>query len=322
MPYNISKHSPRRWLALFAPVFAFAALGVLGAERASALENNVEKYASPQDAVAGLVGAVRSDDAVTAIVKVLGPEGAEIASSGDAIDDEARRARFLRAFDVGHKIEQDEPTKATLLIGNDEYPFPIPLVSNDGKWYWDTDSGLDEILSRRIGENEINTIEVMRTYVAAQLEYAEEDRDGKGVQYARRLMSREGRKDGLYWPVSGSEDESPIGPLIAKAQREGYKPGSSQGEQPAYHGYVYRILYGQGSNASDGARDYILNGRMIGGFALVASPAEYGNSGIMTFIVNQDGDVYEKDLGPDTTTEAQKIKLFNPVAGWSKVELD
>jgi len=277
-------------------------------------------FGSPDQAVSALIDALRSDDAAEAIGKVLGPDGEEIADSGDPVDDQDRRTRFLAAFDEGHKIEQQGDAKATLVVGQDEFPFPIELVSESGKWRWDTAAGLDEILTRRIGENELSAIEVMRTYVAAQLEYASNERDGKGIQYARRLMSREGRKDGLYWPVAEGEDDSPIGPLIAQAQREGYTGRAKQENgQAAYHGYYYRMLYGQGRNAADGARDYIVNDRMIGGFALIATPAEYGNSGVMTFIVNQDGVVYEKDLGPQSADEAQRIKLFDPDSSWGKI---
>lgn len=289
---------------------------------AFAQAKDVATYSTAEDAVAALLAAVRSEDPAVEIVKVLGPDGVDIATSGDPVDDQARRERFLTAFDDAHKIDQQEPEKFVLVIGKDEYPFPIPITSKDGKWFWDTGAGINEILTRRIGENELNTIQVMRTYVAAQLEYAEKERDGKGIQYARRLMSREGRKDGLYWAAAEGEEESPIGPLIAKAQSEGYKAKSSAEGQPAYHGYVYRMLYGQGRNAADGARDYIVNDRMIGGFALIATPADYGNSGIMTFIVNHDGDVYEQDLGPDTQTVARGIKLFDPDSNWKKVAND
>jgi hypothetical protein len=295
---------------------------VIGAATAFAQAKAIATYSTAEDAVAGLVAAVRSEDSAADIVKVLGSEGEDIATSGDPVDDEARRERFLTAFDEAHKIDQQEPEKFVLVIGKDEYPFPIPITSKDGKWFWDTGAGINEILTRRIGENELNTIQVMRTYVAAQLEYAEKERDGKGIQYARRLMSREGRKDGLYWAAAEGEEVSPIGPLIAKAQSEGYKAKSSGEGQPAYHGYIFRMLYGQSRNAADGARDYIVNDRMIGGFALIATPADYGNSGIMTFIVNHDGDVYEQDLGLDTPTAARRIKLFDPDSKWKKVDTE
>jgi Protein of unknown function (DUF2950) len=274
-------------------------------------------YASAEEAVAGLVEAARSSDPAEAIVRVLGPDGEDIATSGDPVADEARLARFLKAFENGHQVQQEDASKAVLLVGQDEFPFPIPLVSENGRWRWDTAQGLDEVLTRRIGENELATIEVMLGYAAAQLEYAEQERDGKGLQYARRLMSRDGRKDGLYWAIVEGEEPSPIGPLVAEAQRKGY---SGSGSGSAYNGYIFRILYGQGKHASDGARDYIVNDRMIGGFGLIATPADYGNSGVMTFIVNQDGDVYEKDLGPDSAERAARIKLFDPDPTWKKVE--
>ncbi len=316
----LDRKTPAIWyLSTLAFSFCVVAGTLIGGATAFAQSKDIATYSTAEDAVAGLLAAVRSEDPAVEIVKVLGPDGEDIAISGDPIDDEARRERFLTAFDEAHKIDQQDQAKFVLVIGKDEYPFPIPIASEGGKWFWDTKAGINEILTRRIGENELNTVQVMRTYVAAQLEYAEKERDNKGIQYARRLMSREGRKDGLYWPAAEGEEESPIGPLIAKAQSEGYKAKSSAEAQPAYHGYVYRMLYGQGRNAADGARDYIVNDRMIGGFALIATPADYGNSGIMTFIVNHDGEVYEQDLGPDTQTAARGIKLFDPDSNWKKV---
>lgn len=288
-----------------------------------ALAQEPAAYASPDEAVSAFVAAVKSDQPAEALVAVLGATGRELASSGDPIDDEARRARFIASFDEGHSLQSVGTDQVKLVIGKDEYPLPIPIAKTGEKWQWDVEAGLDEILTRRIGENELSAIEVMQAYVAAQLEYAEQPRDGVGIQYARRLMSREGRKDGLYWEVAEGEPESPIGPLIAKAQGEGYTGKAKRGDgQTAYHGYLYRMLYGQGKNAADGPRDYILNDRMIGGFALIAVPAEYGNSGVMTFIVNQDGQVFEKDLGPETSQEAARIKLFDPDSSWRKVSAD
>jgi hypothetical protein len=304
-------------LKLFGPlVFLAVAVG-------PALAQEAANFKSPDDAVTAFVDAIRSDNPGEALVSVLGAEGQDIASSGDDVADAARRARFIEAFNEAHSLQADGDSKSTLVIGKDEFPFPIPLVKDGDQWKWDVAAGVDQILTRRIGENEISAIEVMRAYVAAQLEYAEQPRDGRGIQYARRLMSREGRKDGLYWETAEGEAESPIGPLIAKAQSEGYKGRAAKGDgQTAYHGYLYRMLYGQGPGAADGTRDYIVKDRMIGGFALIATPAEYGNSGVMTFIVNQDGVVYQKDLGPDTATEAARIKLFNPDKTWTKVEAE
>ena len=295
-------------------------LVLLAIATAPALAQDAASFKSPDDAVTALVDAIRSDDPGEALVSVLGAEGSDIANSGDEVADEARRARFLEAFGEAHVLQADGESKSTLVIGKDEYPFPIPLTKTGEEWKWDVAAGIDQILTRRIGENELSAIEVMRAYVAAQLEYAEQPRDGRGIQYARRLMSREGRRDGLYWETAEGEPDSPIGPLVAKAQGEGYKGRAGREDgQTSYHGYLYRMLYGQGPSAADGTRDYIVNDRMIGGFALIATPSEYGNSGVMTFIVNQDGVVYEKDLGPDTAKEAARIRLFNPDKTWKKV---
>ena len=285
-----------------------------------AVAGDTATFATPDEAVSALIEAVKSPDALDAIVKVLGNDGREIAASGDPVQDDARRARFLSSFDEAHVLQKDGEDRSTLVIGKDEYPFPIPIVKTDGKWRWDTAAGLDQLLTRRIGENELSAIEVVRTFVAAQLEYADQSRDGKSIQYARRLMSREGRKDGLFWPTADGEPDSPIGPLVAKAQAEGYKnKASRENGEAGYHGYVYRMLYGQGKNAPGGARDYIVNDRMIGGFGLIATPADYGNSGVMTFIVNQDGNVFEKDLGPDSSRAAQRIRTFDPDQTWKKI---
>lgn len=297
---------------------AVGSLVLLCVATARAAPPNQATYDSPEAAVAALVSAVRAegtDDLAT----VLGAAGREIASSGDEVADSDRRARFVSAFEEAHSIQQESPSKAVLFIGKDEYPFPIPVIQEGTAWRWDTDSGLDEILTRRIGENELSAIEVMRALAEAQREYASIDRDGRGVQYARRLLSREGKKDGLYWPASNETDESPIGPLIARAQSEGYRRSSSSEDPPAYHGYQFRVLYAQGANATGGQRDYIVNDRMIGGFAVIATPAEYANSGVMTFLVSHEGDVYQKDLGPDPSAAA-RIKLFDPDSSWTKVE--
>lgn len=275
-------------------------------------------YGTTEDAVVALVNAVR-EEGTAEIVKVLGAAGLDVASSGDEISDRDRRTRFVSAFEEAHSIQQESAAKAILIIGKDEFPFPIPMVQEGSAWRWDTDAGLDEILTRRIGENELTTIEVMRAIAEAQQEYARIDRDGRGVQYARRLLSREGKKDGLHWTASSEADQSPIGPLIARAQSEGYRRKSAADDPPAYHGYQFRMLYAQGPNAAGGARDYIVNDRMIGGFALIATPAEYANSGVMTFLVSHDGDVYQKDLGPESSAAA-RIKVFDPDSTWTKVE--
>lgn len=307
------------WLARSARLLPLVvSCAVCNVALAAPAGSNQTAFATLEDAATALINAVRAGEA-SAISAVLGPQGQDIASSGDPVADATMRANFAAAFDEAHELRQEDATSAVLVVGKDKYPFPVPLVQVDGKWRWDTAAGLDAILTRRIGENELATIEVMRAYVVAQQEYAEADRDGLGLQYARRLMSTEGKKDGLYWPASEEETLSPLGPLIANARAEGYKKPKPSGEPRAYHGYIYRILYAQGSNAPDGARDYIVNNRMIGGFALIATPAEYANSGVMSFIVNQDGDVYQKDLGPDTNRVAARIKSYDPDPTWVKI---
>jgi Protein of unknown function (DUF2950) len=303
----------------FAPRLTAAVLFLLCATPPPMAEAKQSTFRSSQEAVDALVTAVRSgkpDD----IVAVLGPEGRELVSSGDNVADAAARDRFIKAYDEAHKIEQAADNRAVLVVGADDFPFPIPLVEATGAWRFDTAAGKEEILDRRIGANELAAVEVVRAYVDAQREYAEADRDGNGPQYARHLMSTEGKRDGLYWPTAEGETESPIGPLVGKARAEGYTRHS--GAPTPYHGYVFRILTDQGSNAEGGARDYIVGGRMIGGFGLVAAPAQYGNSGVMSFIVNQDGKVFERDLGTDTEDLAASMTNFNPDSSWKLVTGD
>ncbi len=211
-------------------------------------------------------------------------------------------------------------SKATLIIGDNDYPFPIPLVRNrSGTWSFDTEAGRREILYRRIGRNELDTIQTCLAYVDAQNDYASKDRTGAGTGvYAQRFISEPGKKNGLYWPTAQGEEESPLGPLFAEASRQGYQAG--QGRSP-YHGYYYKILTKQGPAAVGGAADYIADGKMIGGFALVAYPAQYRNSGVMTFIVNYAGTVYQKDLGRDTTKVSEAMTSFDPNNTWKKVDL-
>jgi hypothetical protein len=272
-------------------------------------------FQSPQAAVDALVAAVK-DGSTEKIVAVLGPDGERLASSGDDVADAAARQRFLTAYEEVHEAKESDG-RAVLIIGKDEYPFPIPIVADAGAWRFDTAAGEEEILDRRIGQNELSAIQVLKAYVDAQHEYAEADRDGKGVQYAQRLLSSEGKQDGLYWPTAENAPESPFGPLIAEARAEGYRK-TSDSPQP-YHGYLFRILNAQGKNAAGGERDYVVNGRMLGGYGLIAVPAEYGNAGVKTFMVNQDGVVFEKDLGEETADEAGAISKFDPDASWAKV---
>jgi hypothetical protein len=277
-----------------------------------------QTFKSPEEAVDTLVAAARSGDQKAALV-VLGRGGEDIISSGDRVSDDAVRQRFLASYDAKHQITLDGDSKAVLVIGDNDYPFPIPLVRKDSIWSFDTEAGRREILYRRIGHNELDAIQVCLAYVDAQNEYAEKDRTGAGTgTYAQRFISEPGKKDGLYWQSAQGEEESPLGELVAAASRQGYRSG---GGRTPYHGYYYRILTKQGAAAAGGAVDYIVHGKMIGGFALVAYPAEYRNSGVMTFLVNHDGTVFQKDLGKDTAGIAEKLTSFNPDQSWKKVEV-
>ena len=294
---------------------SLAAALLLAASAAVALAQ--QDYKTPQEATDALVGAARNGD-INAALNVLGRGGKEIVSSGDKVADEAARARFVAAYDAKHQITMDGDSKAILVIGDSDFPFPIPLERNkDGAWSFDTQAGSREILYRRIGRNELDTIQASLAYVDAQDEYADKDRgEGAGV-YARRFISTSGKKDGLYWPSAAGEEESPLGELFAEAARQGYRAG--EGRSP-YHGYYYKILTRQGPAATGGAIDYVVNGKMIGGFGLIAYPAEYRNSGVMTFMVNHAGTVFQKDLGPDTAKIAEAVTSFNPDPTWTKVE--
>ena len=214
-------------------------------------------------------------------------------------------------------MKMDGDAKATLIIGSDDFPFPIPLIRKGDGWQFDTAAGRQEILARRIGRNELDAIQSCLAYVDAQDEYADKDRTGAGPGvYAQRIISETGKKNGLYWPSSASGDESPLGELVADATKQGYRAG--EGRTP-YHGYYFKILTKQGSDAHGGALDYVVSGKMIGGFALVAYPAEYRNSGVMTFIVNHEGVVFQKDLGPHTAELAERMTAFDPDPSWTKV---
>ena len=276
-----------------------------------------ETFATPEAAIDALVGAAKSGDA-KAILAVLGPDGQAIISSGDPVADTNIRQNFIAAYDAEHAIELEGNGTQTLILGDDDWPFPIPLINKAGEWQFDTKGGLDEILRRRIGRNELSAIQVSLAYVQAQNEYAALDPAGLGRGiYAQRIVSRPGKKDGLYWPTPEGETPSPLGELAASASAEGYKAGK---KPIPYHGYYYRILTRQGANASGGAYDYLIKGKMMGGFALLAYPAEYGNSGITTFMVNHDGTVFQKDLGPKTKKRARKIDSFAPDQSWTQVD--
>jgi hypothetical protein len=275
--------------------------------------NAQQAFPNPDDAASALAAAVKSG-AKQDILKVLGPGGEDIVDSGDAVADKDARDQFLAAYDARHSVKVDGK-KASLVIGADDFPFPIPLVQAKSGWEFDSDQGRQEILYRRIGRNELDTIQTCLAFVDAEDEYADKDRgDGVGT-YAQRIVSSPGKMDGLYWP--SDKNDSPLGELAAEATSEGYKASS---EPQPYHGYYFRILTRQGRSAQGGDLDYVVKGKMIGGFALLAYPADYGNSGVMTFIVNHAGTVYQKDLGENTEAVARATRSFDPDKSWKKVE--
>jgi hypothetical protein len=273
-----------------------------------------ESYKSPEDAAAALAAAVKAGP--KDIMKVLGRAAEDIVSSGDEVADADIRQRFTSMFDQKHSIKAEGNKTATLMLGPDDFPFPIPLVNTRNGWEFDTDEGRIEVLRRRIGRNELDAIQTVLAYVDAQNEYADKDRgEGVGV-YAQRIVSSPGKKDGLFW--RDDSDPSPLGTLAAEASREGYETGD--GRPAPYHGYYFHILKGQGRDAPGGALNYVVKGKMIGGFALIAWPAEYGNSGVMTFLVSHAGTVYQKDLGKRTEFIAERTTLFDPDETWKKVD--
>jgi hypothetical protein len=279
----------------------------------------VEKHASfktPQDAVDAFVTALQKDDTAE-LAKLLGPEVDDLLSSGDPVQDKANRQRFLDLYKAKHSLSKEGDDSMVLVVGDDDWPFPIPIVEDNGKWRLDGEAGADELIYRRVGANELGAIAVCRGVVDAEKEYASEGRDGDpaGI-YALKLMSDEGMHNGLYWPAGEGEAPSPAGPFLARATGEGYHFGA---QRSPYHGYYYRMLYAQGPNARGGAKDYFADGLMTQGFALIAWPADYGSSGVQTFIVNQDGGVYQKDLGEDTATVVEAIETFDPDSTWTAV---
>ena len=308
---------PRR---LAIAIVATLLMGSAGSREAFAASPHQRTFASPGEAVQALVEAVKAGD-MEALASILGPEGRDLISSGDAVADKQERARFVRAYEQLNRLQRPTEMKAVLVIGQDGWPLPIPVVKEGDAWRFDTAAGKEEILNRRIGRNELDTIQVCLAYVDAQREYARVARESDGVlAYAMKFRSDEDKQNGLYWPTKEGEAPSPLGVLVANARAEGYSRKTSGGTPTPYHGYFYRILTTQGPDAPGGAYDYVVNGKMIGGFALVASPAQYGVSGVMTFIVNHEGVVYQKDLGTDTETIARTMETYNPDSTWKKAE--
>lgn len=305
------KHSFSMLICLIAVVLL--SLGDVPASLAGGMPQR--GFVSPEEAVNALTAAVRAGD-MEEMIAILGPGSRELIYSGDDVADKTGREKFLKAYDRTHTLQKESENRTILSIGEDNWPMPIPIVKTGSAWIFDTEEGKQEILNRRIGRNELHVIGVLDAYVEAQHEYASKDCRGEGmVEFAQHLISTKGKRDGLYWEAQEGEQESPLGPLIARAAKGGYKNANIS----PFYGYYFKILKGQGKNADGGAYDYVVKGKMILGFALVAYPAEYGNSGIMTFIVNQQGIIYEKNFGKDTRSIAEKRETFDPDDTWTKV---
>jgi hypothetical protein len=294
---------------------AFIALVISAPSQAETVKQRT--FASPEEAVKAFVEALKSND-VKALEAILGPGSWDLIVSGDPVADQSGRERFVKLYDEKIRLEITD-AKANLNLGNEDWPFAIPIVKKDSLWRFDAKAGREELLARRIGKNELSAMQFCLAYVDAQREYVLKDRDGDGIlEYAQKFGSDKGKRNGLFWKAKEGEEQSPLGPLAAVAYNQGYR---RKGEHPQpFYGYYYRILTGQGKNAAGGAYDYAVRGNMIGGFALVAYPAKYASSGVMTFMVNHDGVVYQKDLGKNTEKAAQAMKLFNPDNTWKKVE--
>ena len=308
---------PRR--IVFTTQFLLLALVVSLAACNKSEKPSVKAFASPDDAANGLLEAAKSGDQ-NALLAIFGPDSKEIISSGDAVQDKATVDKFIAGYAVMHRWRKMPDGAEILLIGADNFAFPIPLKKNaGGQWFFDTAAGKDEVLSRRIGRNELAVIDVCGALADAQAEYfAEHHADGSTKQYAMKFISDPGKQNGLYWKSPEGQPQSPLGPMAAFATSEGYsaKPDA----HTPFHGYYFRMLKGQSNKAPGGAEDYVVDGKMVRGFAFVAYPAEYGNSGVMTFIINQDGVLLQKDLGKTTAETASAMSEFDPDDSWKPVQ--
>ena len=315
MVRNYIQRMRQGWAGAMAVLIAIALLYACSTKVESL--QGTQMFASPQQAVAGLLASVQNNNDA-GLLAILGPGAADLISSGDQVADRNARERFCKAYADKNGIEMQSADRAILLVGSKNYPFPIPLVRQDEKWRFDTPAGREEILNRRIGRNELHTIEVLHAFTDAQREYAcLKRKEGGGPEFAQRFASHEGARDGLYWPTGDDGVESPFGPLIAKASAEGYRGGLDENSPEPFHGYYFKIITAQGAHANGGAFDYVVDGKMVLGFGLVAYPAKYRSSGVMTFMVNQEGVIYEKDLGAETETLAAAITSFDPDLSWS-----
>jgi len=310
------KNNEEGWLTVLACLISGTLFLIWAASSSHAGGVPHRSFSSPEKAVKSLVTAVRAND-MEEMLAILGPGSRELIFSGYDVADRTGREKFLKAYDRMNILQKVSADKVTLCIGNDNWPLPIPIVRAGAIWVFDSEKGKQEILNRRIGRNELHVMDVLHAYTDAQHEYASRDCGGGGVvEFAQKLISTQGKRDGLYWDVKKSEEQSPLGPLVARAAKEGY---ADMNLSP-FHGYYFKILKGQGKHAQGGAYDYVVKGKMLLGFALVAYSAEYGNSGVMTFIVNQEGIIYEKNFGQDTKRIAEAMKIFDPDKTWKRVK--
>jgi hypothetical protein len=310
---------PRRYL-IGVPIFVVFALWTLVPFRVAIAQQPGQKtFSTPEEASHALFVAVQKDDE-EALLRILGPDARQLISSGDDIEDESNRTDFTRKFQEMHRLVNEPDGTTTLYIGAQNWPTPIPLVNKAGAWFFDTDAANTEILFRRISQNELTTIRVCHALVDAQKEYYSQPHDADSVQqYAQKFVSSQGGHNGLYWWRADDEFESPINAIIAEAGSGRFANGLGH-ELIPLHGYYFRILTGQGKDAAGGAEDYVVNGKMTRGFAFLAYPAKYRSTGVMTFMVNQDGIVYRKDLGPNTSNLAKTMKEYNPDSTWQRAE--
>lgn len=324
-------NSQKLRLPVIAGVLVLLAASAVGIYVYSTGPAEAKTFASPAEAATAFVAAARKHD-VRGLESLLGPNGQDVIESGDSVEDNAALDQFIAAYDMKSELVPDSPEKTTWHLGAGDWTLPIPIIMKSGRWQFDAEAGYDEIIDRRIGRNEANAIEAALAYVDAQREYASIDHNGDRLpEYAQRLISTPGKQDGLYWSVQGNEPPSPLGKYFAQADAEAYlqeaankakNAASDATPQPSpYYGYYYKILTSQGPDAQGGAYDYMVDGKLIGGFALVAWPADYRNSGIMTFMINHDGVVYQKDLGPDTESAVKNITAYNPDGTWEKAPL-
>jgi hypothetical protein len=314
---NLVVHNLKPWSRRSTVLAAILLLGVGAHTTARAAA--AKTFASPEQATKELIAAARTGNSKE-LTAILGTDAKAILESGDAVADKEGRERFVKSFEEANKLEKSGDAKVVIGIGKDAWPFPIPIVKDASGWWFDTKAGKEEILNRRIGRNELYTMQAVLAYVDAQREYYLRSPEGdKLLHYADKFVSSKGKRDGLYYVTKPGEPASPLGPLFDSAAAAGYGKGETS-KPAAYHGYHFKILKSQGPDASGGAYEYVAQGKMIGGHALIAWPAAYGNSGVMTFLVNQDGVVYEKDLGSQTSAAVHEVSKFNPDKTWKRVD--